>query len=148
LLQLSADGREYSLREAIDKLSYHFKLSQEETQEMLPSGRQTTFDNRVGWARTYLKKAGLLKTTRRGFFQITARGQSVLSRNPSNINVKYLEQFPEFIEFKNLKRETSDTVNKAETNSQEKTPEENLESIVQALIQELASELLENIKGW
>ncbi|RZM79488.1 restriction endonuclease [Leptolyngbya iicbica] len=147
LLQLAANGREYSLREAIDKLSLHFELSEEETQEMLPSGRQSTFDNRVGWARTYLKKAGLLKSTRRGYFQITNQGQAVLQQNPQSINVKFLEQFPEFIEFKNLKREDSATSTEETINSQGKTPEEALESLVQGLTQELAAELLESIKN-
>lgn len=147
LLELSADGREYSLREAIDKLSYHFNLSEKETQEMLPSGRQTTFDNRVGWARTYLKKAGLLKATRRGYFQITEKGQSVLHEKPAGINVKFLEKFPEFIEFKNLKKDNSNFTKEADPQNQDKTPEENLESIVQALTQELASELIDSIKN-
>jgi restriction system protein len=115
-------------------------------QEMLPSGRQATFDNRVGWARTYLKKAGLLKTTRRGYFQITPRGQAVLQKNPPNINVKFLEQFPEFIEFKTLKH---DSIGNAEPDPEvdEKTPEESLEAIVQGLNQNLASEILDNIKN-
>lgn len=145
LMQMASDGREYSLREAIEKLSYHFQLSDQERQEMLPSGRQATFDNRVGWARTYLKKADLLTTTRRGYFQITVRGQSVLSSNPDSIDVKFLEQFPEFIAFKNLKREQVNH-DAADPAVQEKTPEENLESIVQGLTQDLATELLENIK--
>lgn len=145
LLEMSADGREYSLREAIENLSSHFRLSEEEKQEMLPSGRQPTFDNRVGWARTYLKKAGLLKSTRRGYFQITAKGQSVLNKRPSKINVKFLEKFPEFIEFKNLKRESSETFDEV-TQEDEKTPEENLETIIQGLLQDLASEILDNIK--
>ncbi|MEL6398612.1 MAG: restriction endonuclease [Cyanobacteria bacterium J06607_6] len=144
LLNMSADGREYSLREAIDMLSAHFNLSEADTQEMLPSGRQATFDNRVGWARTYLKKAELLKTTRRGYLQITDRGQSVVRQRPASINVKFLEQFPEFVEFKNFKRDTSDSEESSQVS--EKTPEENLESIVQGLTQEVASELIDTIK--
>lgn len=146
LMQMASDGQEYSLREAIETLSQQFQLSDQERQEMLPSGRQATFDNRVGWARTYLKKADLLTTTRRGYFQITPKGQSVVARKPDSIDVKFLEQFPEFLAFKNLKREQ---VNHgvSEPVAQEKTPEENLESIVQGLTQDLASELLENIKA-
>jgi restriction system protein len=148
LMQMAANGHEYSLRDAIEKLAQHFMLNDQERQEMLPSGRQATFDNRVGWARTYLKKANLLKTTRRGYFQITPRGQSVLQKNPANINVKFLEQFAEFIEFRNLKREQADAdIEASESLIQNKTPEENLESIVQGLTQDLASELLENIKS-
>jgi restriction system protein len=62
LLRFAADGQEHSLREAIEKLADHFDLSDDERKALLPSGRQATFDNRVGWARTYMKKAGLLHT--------------------------------------------------------------------------------------
>lgn len=142
---MAADGGEYSLREAIENLAQYFSLSDEERQAMLPSGRQATFDNRVGWARTYLKKANLLQTTRRGYFQITAKGKSTLAERPIEINVKYLERFPEFLEFKNFKREPSNSEN-LPIQIQDKTPEENLETIVQGLNQDLASELLDNIK--
>lgn len=142
---MAADGGEYSLREAIENLAQYFSLSDEERQAMLPSGRQATFDNRVGWARTYLKKANLLQTTRRGYFQITAKGKSTLAERPIEINVKYLERFPEFLEFKNFKREPSSSEN-LPIQIQDKTPEENLETIVQGLNQDLASELLDNIK--
>jgi len=145
LIEMAADGGEYSLREAIENLAQYFSLSDEERQAMLPSGRQATFDNRVGWARTYLKKANLLQTTRRGYFQITAKGKSTLAERPIEINVKYLERFPEFFEFKNFKREPSNSEN-LPIQIQDKTPEENLETIVQGLNQDLASELLDNIK--
>ena len=145
LIEMAADGGEYSLREAIENLAQYFSLSDEERQAMLPSGRQATFDHRVGWARTYLKKANLLQTTRRGYFQITAKGKSTLAERPIEINVKYLERFPEFLEFKNFKREPSNSEN-LPIQIQDKTPEENLETIVQGLNQDLASELLDNIK--
>jgi restriction system protein len=146
LMQVAADGQEYSLREAIERLAQNFKLNDEERQETLPSGRQATFDNRVGWARTYLKKAGLLKSTRRGYFQITSKGQSVLQKHPPRIDVKFLDQFPEFIEFRKSKRDQPE-VNGSTTLAQAITPEENLESIIQGLVQDLVSELLDNIKS-
>ena len=74
LLRVGADGQEHSLREAIESLANEFGLSDEERKELLPSGGQATFDNRVGWARTYMKKAGLLESPRRGYFRITDRG--------------------------------------------------------------------------
>lgn len=145
-MEMISDGREYSLREAIENLARHFALNDEERKEMLPSGRQATFDNRVGWARTYLKKASLLKTTRRGYFQITSRGKSTLEERPSEINVKFLERFSEFLDFKNFKRDASEDSELSEQ-IQVKTPEENLETIVQGINQDLASELLSNIKS-
>ena len=99
LLKFIGDGKEYSLRETIEALAGEFELTEGEIKQLLPSGQQTVFDNRVGWARTYMKKASLLKTTRRGYFQITKRGQDILKQNPSAINTVYLRQFPEFIEF-------------------------------------------------
>ena len=99
LLKFTANQQEHSLREAIEDLAQVFNLSEQERKELLPSGQEATFDNRVGWSRTYLKKAGLLESTRRSFFKITQRGLDVLSQNPSRIDIKFLEQFPEFVEF-------------------------------------------------
>ncbi len=82
LLRFAGDKREHSLREAIEVLAAEFRLTEEEQKELLPSGRQPTFDNRVGWARTYMKKAGLLESPRRGYFRITPRGFQVLEKNP------------------------------------------------------------------
>jgi restriction system protein len=94
LLRFAADGNEHSLREAIEGLSEKFGLTDTEKNELLPSGQQPRFDNRVAWARSYMSKAALLETTRRGHFRITQRGQEVLSKNPSEINVKFLLSFP------------------------------------------------------
>ena len=100
LLQLASDGQEHSLRGAIEELADQFGLSEQERDHLLPSGRQATFDNRVGWARTYMKKGGLLSSPRRGYFEITDAGLQALKINPEAINNKFLEQYPEFLEFK------------------------------------------------
>ncbi len=90
---------EVKLRDVINALADHFQLTEEERSETLPSGRQLVIDNRIGWARTYLTKAGLLEATRRAHFVITERGiQAVQSNNP--INNAYLKQFDKFIAFK------------------------------------------------
>lgn len=99
LLEFTADQKVHSLREAINAMAERFKLTDEERKQLLSSG-QPKLNNRVGWARTYLKKAGLLEPTTRGYFRITHRGLDVLSRNPERIDVEFLEQFPEFLEFK------------------------------------------------
>jgi restriction system protein len=78
LLRMAADGREHSLVEARDVLAADCKLSDAELQELLPSGRQPKFANRVAWAKSYLQQAGLLQTPRRAHFQITDRGRAVL----------------------------------------------------------------------
>lgn len=100
LLQLVGDGADYTAQQAVGALADKFKLSPNDRLALLPSGKQTVFHNRVSWARSYLKKAGLLNSPRREIFCITDRGRSVLATNPHRIDVKYLEQFPEFIEFR------------------------------------------------
>ena len=92
LLSYAADEQEHSVREAIEALADQFQLTDEERKELLPSGRQATFDNRVGWARTYMKKAGLLESPRRSYFRITDRGLQALKTNPGAINNKFIEQ--------------------------------------------------------
>jgi restriction system protein len=82
LLRLLEDGQEHTVREAIDKLANEFDLTEEERKALLPSGRQTVFRNRVSWASTYLNKAGVIESPRRGHMQITDRGKEVLKQNP------------------------------------------------------------------
>ena len=147
LLRLSNDGEIHKFRAAIEELSTYFKLTDDERKELLPSGKQPTFDNRVGWARTYMTKAGLLLSPKRGLFQITDRGKDVLSKNPENINVKYLGQFPEFIEFRQLKKEKNNYQKDIEEPTSFMTPEENLENSHQTLRSELGSEILTTIKS-
>ena len=100
LMQFAADGQEHTSDEAVETLAHHFQLTKTERKELLPSGKQYRFNGNVGWARTYLQQALLLKRTGRSKFQITSRGNAVLQQKPATINVKFLEQFPEFIEFK------------------------------------------------
>jgi len=111
----------------------------------LPSGSQFTFANRVGWARTYMNKAALLESTRRGYFRITPRGRQLLSKSPVEINVKFLDQFPEFIEFRTKHRNSGQATEQVETDSLQ-TPGELLESAYQKLREDLSSELLKTTK--
>lgn len=144
LLVFAGDDEEHSLQEAIEALATQFQLTSNDRRELLPSGRQATFDNRVGWTRTYLKKAGLLTSTKRSHFQITPRGQDVLAQGHSKINTAFLRQYPEFIEFHqgqnkgsgNATTEVSDLI----------TPEESMESAYQRARAGLAIELLQTIK--
>jgi restriction system protein len=144
LLKLLEDKQEHSLREVIDLLTGGFNLSEEEQRALLPSGKQAIFDNRVGWSRTYLKKAGLLESTKRGFFRITERGLQVLLQKPEKIDIDYLEQFEEFREFKAFKREKPAQMHKEE---QEITPEEALENAYEQLKNSLADDLLQQLKA-
>lgn len=147
LLRFLDDGGEHSLREAIDSLAEQFDLTEAERAEMLPSGQQATFNNRVGWARTYLKKAGLVESTRRGFFRISARGREVLLGSPTRINVGFLEQFSEFMEFRGTRREKSPTEEARSGDAIAQTPEELLEGAYQRLREGLAAEILQTTKS-
>ena len=151
LLDFARDGAEHRSRAAIEALSERFRLTESEQRELLPSGKQATFDNRVGWARTYLTKAGLLESSKRGSFNITARGRQVLGNPPDAINVRYLEQFQDFKDFRELRREknkqpeTSD-VGATTSSPDDRSPDDRIESIHQELRAELGAEILGAIK--
>jgi len=147
LLKLAGDGEIHKFRATVEDLVLHFNLTPEERKELLPSGKQPTFDNRVGWARTYMTKAGLLKSPKRGLFQITDRGKDVLSKNPDNINKNYLEQYPEFMEFQQLKHEVNSNTQIEPVLTSDVSPEEILENSYQTLRAELGSEILSTIKA-
>jgi restriction system protein len=126
LLRFLSDGGEHSLQQAVDFLADGYKLTPEELNALIPSGKQTTFYNRVGWARTYLAKSGLIEMPRRSFFRISERGREILKQNPAKIDMRYLERFPEYIEFKTRKKPPD--INVSEKGSTEKrTPEEVLD---------------------
>jgi restriction system protein len=144
LLRLAADGGVHYIHDAVNKLADDFSLSDDEKSRLLPSGQQPIFYNRVGWARTYLKKAGLIEDPRRGYFQITERGKSVLQENPSRIDMQYLRQFPEYIEFRQTTRETDQTDLSDEV-LEDLTPEEALEDAYQRIRKDLSEDLLEYV---
>jgi restriction system protein len=152
LLRLLSDGKERSLREARDALADYFELSDEERQQLLQSGRYSTFSGRVSWASTYVKEAGLIERPRRGYMKITSRGLSVLKEDPSKIDVKFLERYPEFLAFRNRSRKSHGTkyaqaTEKSLIQNDERTPEETIESAYQTIRNSLAEELLQQIKG-
>jgi restriction system protein len=99
VLRIAGDGQEHRIGDVIEQLAKKFQLTDEERQQLLPSGKQTTFANRVHWARGYLVQAGLLEATRRAHFRITDRGRKVLTEGLSRIDGEYLSKFPEFIQF-------------------------------------------------
>ncbi len=146
-LRCLSDGAEHTLRDAEESLAEHFKLTPAERAELLPSGQQGIFKNRVGWARTYLKKAALLESPKRGVFKITARGVKTLTSNPARIDAKYLEQFPEFIEFRDMSKPENGATVAVELTQSKTTPEEAIELAHQGLREQLASELLGRILG-
>ncbi len=143
------DGKEHSLSETHDALAKQFELTNEELRELLPSGRQPVFRNRVGWARTYLKKAGLLTSPKRAHFQISDKGLALLKENPKEITSKFLTRYEEFVEFQSIKKNTKDNGinNNSLLDNADQTPEESLEYAYQKLHSELSKELLTIIKS-
>jgi len=144
LLRFAGDDQEHRFRDAVQTLADEFDLTEEERKELLPSGQQAIFNNRVGWARLYLVKAGLLEATRRGYFKITEQGHKVLTQKPERIDKKFLVQIPDFVKaWESIKGKRKPE--KAESVPSETTPEESLESAYQELHDGLASELLEMV---
>lgn len=147
LLKFASDGEEHKTRESINHLAEEFNLRDNERKEMLPSGKARLFDNRVGWATTYLKKAGLIEGTKRGIFRITERGKNVLSQNPVKINAEFLKQFDEFNKFlRPGKKKYSKPDVVVDEQEPLVNPEEALETSFQELQDNLSSELLQTIK--
>lgn len=144
---LNDDQKEHRMQDVVEAMVKHFKLTESEKTEMLPSGQQQIIDNRVGWARTYLKKAGLLEDPRRGYVKISDRGIETLSKNPTEINVKYLNQFKEFQEFRKKRNSSikNTDINENSNESDELPPDEMIEKGIEILNSEVAEELLGKI---
>jgi restriction system protein len=145
LLKLVSDKKEHNYRDIIEKLALEFNITDQERKELLASGNQAIFDNRVGWAKTYLKKAGLLESPKRATFIITDKGIQTLNTNPDRIDAKYLRQFPSFLEFQNINRNDNDTDEIVQVEISAQTPEENLDKAYQRIRKSLASELLNKV---
>jgi restriction system protein len=142
LLLFLGDGKEHPLGEAVDALATEFGLTEDERQQLLPSGTSTIIGNRVGWARTYLKKAGLLDSAKRGVIRLTERGTQVLKKKPVRIDVKFLERYPEFVEFRTRHSQPQ----AASSEATAATPEEALEDAHERLQASLESDLLQRVK--
>jgi restriction system protein len=147
LLQLLADKKEYLFKDIVTLLGKQFRLTDQELSELLPSGQSLLFANRVGWARTYLKKAGLLDAPKRGMVSITERGLNVLKKKPKKVDNNLLKQFPEFLEFQNIKKEGVEISGHSDNAQTEKqTPEETIDLAYQNIRQSLAQELIDTVR--
>ena len=147
LLKLVSDGQAHQYRNLIESLAVQFEVSDAERKELLASGNQSIFDNRVGWAKTYLKKAGLIESPKRATFIITELGRQALVNSPDRIDTKYLRQFPAFLDFLKSSRINNDNgvVETALIYNYEQTPEELLDKVYQQIRKSLESELLTKI---
>jgi restriction system protein len=121
-------------------------LSSEDRAELLKSGTQYVYQNRIGWARTYLKKAGLLESPGRGLARITQRGKEVLREAPPRLNVKFLRRYPEFVEFHTYRPPAAEPDGGTPTDAEvAETPQDALERAQAELRQQLADELLDRV---
>ncbi|MDX9885668.1 restriction endonuclease [Thauera sp.] len=149
LLRLAGDGGEHRFRDAVEHLAAQFGLTDTERGELLPSGTAPVFDNRVGWARTYLKQAGLIQSVKRGIFRISESGAELLARGPDRIDTSTLERYEAFLAFRNRRRERGegDTREQAEAVNEDLTPEDALAAAYQKLRKSLEADLLDQVKG-
>jgi restriction system protein len=145
LLKKVSDGKLHRFRDLVESLAEDFKLTEQERKELLNSGRQAIFDNRVGWASTYLKKSGLLTSPERGAMNITTLGLEILSKNLARIDVRFLQQFPSFIEFQAPKQDENEISQILEEEKSDQTPEENLENSYLKIRKSLAQELINKV---
>lgn len=144
VLKEAASG-EVRISEVVAVLGSKLALSKVELSELLPSGKQTTFANRVNWAKSYLGKAGLITLTKRAYFVISDRGRAVLANPPESINIKFLESFPEFKNFRESSVGNPITTESEITNFKELAPDELIRSASDELQQSLGAELLSKI---
>ena len=147
LLSFLKDGEEKSIREAIDHIGTFFKLTEEEKIEPLPRGNQPKLDNRVGWSRTYMKKAGLLESPGRGYIKITDKGKKLLKNPPERINISFLMQFPEFAEFRAISRGEENEQSEIEQGEAIQTPDELMDRGYNLIRGSLAQEILNLLRS-
>lgn len=145
LLQLASDGKDHLIRNTIDDLAKEFSLTDAERSQLLPSGRQPLFTNRLAWAKTHLRMAGLLEAPSRGVFQITQRGKSLLKEHPDRIDLRVLQTQPGYLEARNAKSTSSDK--KIEATEEVQTPEEQIESASVTLRENLGEDILAKLKA-
>lgn len=146
LLIAVSDGETYKMKDVTALLAEQLNLSSDDLAEMLPSGRQTVFKNRVGWAKTYLKKAGLLDSPARATIVITNAGKQVVADNPEKIDSKYLEQFPPFVDFASAPEPLDDSNSASEVpKPSDLTPDDQLEDAYKEINDSLASDLLSEV---
>lgn len=148
VLNASKNG-EVKIGDVVETLADSLELTPDERSQLLPSGRQTTFANRVHWAKSYLNKAGLVRITRRAYFEITEEGINVLNSNPDKINIEYLKKYPDFQQFRDDSNQHNSNATDNDTQEESTdslTPDEKIRKAAQNLERELAIELLGKIR--
>jgi restriction system protein len=147
-LRALSDGGVKRAGDIRDQVAGVFNLTEEEQRELVPSGQKTLFSDRVSWALTYMKKAGLVETVKRAHYRLTPRGKDLLASNPACVDLSVLAKYPEFVDWK----ERSDAPKPAKpavANLPDalETPEESLDSAYQTLRKAIEADLLDQVKA-
>lgn len=147
ILEILSDEQEHKNNEVTNAVANILNLSDEDKQEMLPSGTQQTYYNRSGWARTYLKKAGLIEYTSRGIMKITESGKKVLQNKPKKIDNKFLFQFEQFNQFKNNNGNVNSEIFEEKILNDNHTPDEIFDAVEKEYLDSLKQDLLDSLKS-
>jgi len=145
LLRSLADGSERSTQETLDALAEELGLTEADVTQPMPSRKAPLFTNRVAWAKLHLKRAGLIDSPRRGVYRLTERGRAVLRTPPNRLNLAYLAQLPEYVEFRARSQTPAEVDGTPDINQVERTPEEYIEYGYSRLRAALADEILSRI---
>lgn len=145
ILKIFSDKKEHTTNECIEEMINKFNLNENDIKLLVPSGKQTIVANRVYWSLAYLKKSLLLDTISRGKYIITKRGSDLLKTNPSKIDKKLLSQYEEYRAFSNQNKERKKVLSTDSDESEEITPEENMNIIYKKINEQLAEDLLDII---
>lgn len=146
LLQTLSNGEEQRISDLQDQIADQLRITEAEREELLPSGGASVFSNRLAWAKTYLKRAGLLHNERRGYVRISARGKEALDAAPGYIDRSFLLQFPEFSAFV-AGNDKPGNEGAIDLRQMERSPTETMELAFDEYRRALADDLLEQILG-
>lgn len=149
LKTIAASERPIAISEARDALAKEFKLTEDELEQRVPSGKQRLIDNRVGWARTYLLKTGLISSPARAIVQLTDEGRKVLSSNPQRIDLKFLSRYPALHTFRNKKidKDAKPSIAAPVRIQDDQTPEDRIAAAVAEYNDSVAGELLDRLQS-
>lgn len=150
LLQYLSDGKEHQINECAEAIAKAFKLTEEQKSQILPNGTYPILKDRMSWAKSYLKMAGLIKNDKRGIYQITTSGLSLIRSNPEIINNQRLMQYPSFQKF--LKKSHSSQKSKTEKNEEDisleedkRTPSEIMREALNQVNHQLGEDLIDKV---
>ena len=146
LLHVLKDGNTYTMKEVKKRIAENLHLPEDALLERLASGRQSVYDNRIGWAKTYLQKAGVVVSPKRAQIMITDRGKALLSSGETITNALLEEKYPEFAEFCG-KKSSDKVIDVTDTVLAEETPQEVLDRVYGTINEQLADDLLVEIMG-